>query len=245
MARYWGLSNFRVTPVTRLPSRRKTMAIEQGCVPRTYDAIPREKFFGSPPVLEAEEAISYEELFAKICREIQADFIGRLLVEDVVYYLFELSRMRRLRARLIGDAVRDELPSFLSPYVRGSNKVDIGCGDAEGKMDPADKLAQKWIAGDPAAIARVDKIMEVQKLTIEDQQAHALGCNLEKFERIDRMIADLERQRNAALRELERHDFDLAQRLRAKQDDVEDAEYETIESPRVRTENDQREGDAA
>ena len=96
------------------------MAIEQGRVPRTYDAISREKFFGSPPVLESEEAISYEELFAKICREIQADFIGRLLVEDIVYYLFELSRMRRLRARLIGDAVRSELASFLSPYVRGS-----------------------------------------------------------------------------------------------------------------------------
>src|ERR1044072_3106352 len=95
------------------------MAIEQGRVPRTYDAIRREKFFGFPPVLAQEEAISYEELFAKICREIQADFIGRLLIEDVVYYLFELSRMRRLRARLIGDAVRSELASFFFSFVRG------------------------------------------------------------------------------------------------------------------------------
>jgi len=211
------------------------MAIEQGRVPRTYDAIRREKFFGSPPVLEAEEAISYEELFAKICREIQADFIGRLLVEDIVYYLFELSRMRRLRARLIGDAVRSELASFLSPYVRGSKTENIGVRDTDEKEDPGDKLARKWTAGHPAAISRVKKIMELQKLTIEDMQAHALAFHLEQFERIDRMIADLERRRTAALRELERHDFALAQRLRAKQEDVEYAEYETSESPRVRT----------
>jgi hypothetical protein len=211
------------------------MAIEQGRVPRTYDAISREKFFGSPPVLESEEAISYEELFAKICREIQADFIGRLLVEDVVYYLFELSRMRRLRARLIGDAVRSELASFLSPYVRGSKTENIGVRDTDEKEDPGDKLARKWTAGHPAAISRVKKIMELQKLTIEDMQAHALAFHLEQFERIDRMIADLERRRTAALRELERHDFALAQRLRAKQEDVEYAEYETSESPRVRT----------
>jgi hypothetical protein len=133
------------------------MAIEQGRVPRTYDAISREKFFGSPPVLESEEAISYEELFAKICREIQADFIGRLLVEDIVYYLFELSRMRRLRARLIGDAVRSELASFLSPYVRGSKTENIGVRDTDEKEDPGDKLARKWTAGHPAAISRVKK----------------------------------------------------------------------------------------
>ena len=211
------------------------MAIEQGRVPRTYDAIRREKFFGFPPVLEAEEAISYEELFAKICREIQADFIGRLLIEDVVYHSFELSRMRRLRARLRGDAVRSELASFLSPYVRGSKTENIGVRDTDEKEDPGDKLARKWTAGHPAAISRVKKIMELQKLTIEDMQAHALAFHLEQFERIDRMIADLERRRTAALRELERHDFALAQRLRAKQEDVEDAEYETSESPRVRT----------
>jgi hypothetical protein len=221
------------------------MAIEQGRVPRTYDAIRREKFFGFPPVLEAEEAISYEELFAKICREIQADFIGRLLIEDVVYYSFELSRMRRLRARLIGDAVRSELASFLSPYVRGSKTENIGVRDTDEKEDPADKLARKWTAGNPAAIARVKKIMELQKLTIEDMQAHALAFHLEQFERMDRMIADLERQRNTALRELERHDFALGQRLRGKLDDVEDAEFETIDPPAPRAENDQREGDAA
>jgi len=221
------------------------MAIEQGRVPRTYDAIRREKFFGSPPVLEAEEAISYEELFAKICREIQADFIGRLLIEDVVYNSFELSRMRRLRARLIGDAVRSELASFLSPYVRGSKTENIGVRDTDEKEDPADKLARKWTAGSPAAIARVKKIMELQKLTIEDMQAHALAFHLEQFERIDRMIADLERQRNSALRELERHDLALGQRLRGKLDDVEDAEFETIDLPGPRAESDQREGDAA
>jgi len=76
-------------------------------------------------------------------------------------------------------------------------------------------------------------------------QAHALAFHLEQFERIDRMIADLERRRTAALRELERHDFALAQRLRAKQEDVEDAEFETIDSPTPRAENNQREGDAA
>lgn len=98
---------------------------------------------------------------------------------------------------------------------------------------PAEKLAKKWAAGKPAAIERIKKLMASRKLTMDSVVAAAFMEKLDVIERIDHLIMTLEGRRNAALREIDRHRAALAQALREKIREVEDAEFETIEQKKV------------
>ena len=65
-----------------------------------------------------------------------------------------------------------------------------------------------------------------------------------KIEQIDRLTALAESRRNAVLREIERHRSTFAQLLRDKVQDVQDAEFETIE-PKSIPQNDTADKKAA
>ena len=67
---------------------------------------------------------------------------------------------------------------------------------------------------------------------------------LTSLERIDRLAALAESRRNAVLREIERHRAVFAQLLRDKVQDVQDAEFETIE-PKAISQNDTGNNEAA
>src|SRR5262245_23057754 len=195
------------------------MAKSVNRVPQISATSARRHVFGPPPILEGEDAAVYEEFFARICRDIKPDILEEMLIEDIVYNEWELSRLRRLRARLIDDRdrVKEALARVLSPYVRRrkakptpwqlaaeteepelsggteGSESPPETGDWEsagettdwrsllGQESPAETLAQKWASGYPAAIQRVEKIMNSRKLTMEDVYARVLDVNLDKI----------------------------------------------------------------
>ena len=62
--------------------------------------------------------------------------------------------------------------------------------------------------------------------------AETLARELDKVERIDRMIMSLEARRNAILREIDRHRASVAQALREAVN-VEDAQFEEVRAKQI------------
>src|SRR5262245_3284717 len=105
------------------------MAKSVNRVPQISATSARRHVFGPPPILEGEDAAVYEEFFARICRDIKPDILEEMLIEDIVYNEWELSRLRRLRARSIDDRdqVEKVLARALSPYVRRRKAKTTRC----------------------------------------------------------------------------------------------------------------------
>jgi hypothetical protein len=92
-----------------------------------------------------------------------------------------------------------------------------------------DVLIKKWVAQKPSAIKQVNRLLASAKLTFDTVIARAVMANIGDIERIDRCITIAEGRRDRILREIDRRRAAFAQALRDKMQDVEDAEFETIE----------------
>jgi hypothetical protein len=108
-----------------------------------------------------------------------------------------------------------------------------------------DLLAQVSGAVKPADIIEEIFVHDIVDLTWEVFRWRRLETSLmppshynfaegiEKIERVNRLITIAEGRRNAALREIDRHRTTFAQILQEKVRDVEDAEFETIETKAI------------
>ena len=136
-----------------------------------------------------------------------------IFVRDSVDLLWEIRRLRRLKASLLQVAAYDGLKAVLGPLV-DSWEVD--------------SLADDWARRRPRAIAKVDKVLAAAGLTIDAVMAETLALRLDDIERIERMIASQEGRMEAALREIDRHRAVLAEDLRGAAAEIEEAEYEDV-----------------
>jgi hypothetical protein len=171
-------------------------------------------FCGPPPLLEGEDEGAYNDLLAKVSGAVKAkDVLEEIWVRDVVDLTWEILRWRRLKAELMNVCRQKGLEVVLEPI--------IGLVDAL-------LLAESWARCKEGAAAAVEQHLASADLSMESVWARVLERNLDKIERIDRMVMIAEGRRNAALREIERHRDSLAKRLREITDQVEDAEFQEI-----------------
>ena len=73
-------------------------------------------------------------------------------------------------------------------------------------------------------------------LTMDAVMAETLALELDRVERIDRMIMSAEARRNAVLREVDRHRASVAQALR-RAVNVEDAQFEEVGAKHIADRN--------
>jgi len=73
-------------------------------------------------------------------------------------------------------------------------------------------------------------------LTMDAVMAETLALELDKVERIDRMIMSAEARRNAVLREVDRHRASVAQALR-QTPNVEDAQVKEVSTKQIEDRN--------
>jgi hypothetical protein len=141
------------------------------------------------------------------------DFLEEIWVNDIVNLVWETLRLRRLRAAFFQAAA----PEGVHQIVKWMS-------------DPftAQKIAIDWASRKPDAVAAVDVILAGTDLTMDAVMAQTLALNIDKVERIDRMLAGAEARRNVALREMDRHRSSIAADLRQAVDDVENAEFKEI-----------------
>ncbi|GLI91111.1 hypothetical protein [Methylocystis echinoides] len=168
--------------------------------------------FQPPALIQGEDRDSYDRLAAQIRAAVApADALEEIWAEDVITLVWELQRLRRLKAKYLHAAAPDGLERALRPLVQ--NFLERG-GYVEG-----------WAKRDPESVKAVDAILNSAGLDQDHLAAHTLAAKIEVFEKLDRLIAATEGRRNAALRELQRHRESLAQRFRQALPQIEDGEF--------------------
>jgi hypothetical protein len=94
----------------------------------------------------------------------------------------------------------------------------------------AEELAQKYLRSEPKAVKIVDKILARADVNIDDLIANQLDSRIDEIERIDRLATIGESRRNVSLREIDRRRAVLGEALRRSVKEVEDAEFQVVET---------------
>lgn len=167
----------------------------------SVDIAELDELLGPPPLLPNESLVDYEGLKARLrAKIVPQDVLEEIWLRDILDLQWEVLRMRRLKARLLGNSSPIGLESLLHRRVNYTAK---------------DKLVEGWGRGDKESIKEVEAILKSCGLNLDDVDAHSLLKRLEPLESIDRMISQAEGRRNNALREIERSREAAARRLRA------------------------------
>ena len=102
-------------------------------------------------------------------------------------------------------------------------------------MRSADTLnlstARKYLRGEPKTVALVDKLFAKHDVNLEAIAAEELSGQLPAIAQIDRAAENAKNLRNEILREIDRRRALFAETLRRTIQEVEDAEYQVIETP--------------
>ena len=167
----------------------------------SVDIAELEELLGPPPLLPNESLVDYEGLKARLrAKIVPQDVLEEIWLRDILDLQWEVLRMRRLKARLLGNSSPIGLESLLHRRVYYTEK---------------EKLVEGWGRGDMDTVKDVEAILKSRGLSRDDVDAHSLLKRLEPLESIDRMISQAEARRNNALREIERSRDVAARRLRA------------------------------
>ena len=171
---------------------------------------------GPPPVITGEDPDAFLELLDRVREDVNPNgIIEEIWVRDIVDLMWEIRRLRRLKASLLQAAAHHGLEKVLEPLFDG-----IGA-----------ELAEDWARRKTRAIAKVEKILAAAGLTFDAVMAATLALKFDDVERIERMIASQQGRMEAALREIDRHRAVLAEALRGAAKDIEEAEYEDVAPP--------------
>ena len=94
----------------------------------------------------------------------------------------------------------------------------------------AKELVQEYARGEPDAVRLVDELLTGAGVSMDTFMADAIAELLDTIERIDHLAAIAENRRNASLREIDRRRAVLGERLRRSVEEIEEGEFEVIET---------------
>ena len=151
-----------------------------------------------------------------------ADFLGEILEE----YLAE-DQAKDLAQRCTRSQP-DAIVEACRILERDGLEIDRIIDDAMARK--ANQLAEHYVRHEPAATERVNELLVSSGRTMHELMLEGFPHKLDKIERIDRLITIAETRRNMSLRELDRRRAVLGEALRRKVEEVEDAEFEEIET---------------
>ena len=174
------------------------------------DVLELSDLLGPPPLLPSENVADYEALSVRVIAAVKpTDAIEHLYVRDAVDLQWELMRLRHLKTRFLVSSASVGLNILMNMRM---NYVD------------SDPNYKSWIKNERKGIKNIKSMLSDWGLSEEDIHAQTLAKKIDEFERIERLIANAEARRNAALRELERHREAVGRRLKNALD-TEDAQF--------------------
>ena len=100
----------------------------------------------------------------------------------------------------------------------------------DAKRRKAKELVQEYVRREPDAVTLVHELLTDAGVSMDGLMADALAEKLDDIERIDRLISIVESRRNASLHEIERRRAVLGETLRRSVQEIEDGEFEVIET---------------
>jgi hypothetical protein len=114
--------------------------------------------------------------------------------------------------------------------VLGSIGLDTGTVLDEARGHKVKELVDEYVRREPNAVTLVEELLSSAGTSIEALTINLLYAKFEYIERIDRLTTIAESRRNASLREIDRRHALLGEKLRQSVQEIEDAEFETIET---------------
>ena len=176
------------------------------------------------PLLPTEAEADYLGVAARIVAVAQPkDPIEEFLTRDVVDLTWEILRSRRLKGGLLRAAVSKGVHRILSTI--GYGRSQWGSGN-----EARDNFAEKWASGKADWRREFEEMLKNAGFTMDEVMAEAFAAVIDPFERIDRLLASAEARRNNALREIDRHREALGAAVRRGVDEVQDAEFQDVET---------------
>jgi hypothetical protein len=100
----------------------------------------------------------------------------------------------------------------------------------EARANKAKEVVQAYVRCEPNAVTLVDQLLTDAGVSMDGLMARALAQKLDDIERIDRLTSIAESRRNASLHEIERRRAVLGETLRRSVQEIEDGEFEVIET---------------
>jgi hypothetical protein len=159
----------------------------------------------------------YSEQFADRLAEILRDNLPEDQVEDA-------QTLARECARNEPDA-DDKVNELLAGI---SIDMDEILDDA--KVHKAKELVQEYVGREPDAVTLIRQLLTSTGESMDGLTADALAKHLDDIERIDRLTTIAEGRRNASLHEIDRRRAVLGETLRRSVQEIEDGEFEVIET---------------
>jgi len=167
-----------------------------------------------PALFPGEKPADYQALEARVVAAVSPkDGLEEFWVEDVTVLIWEMQRLRRIKAGIIRAAMPDALKSILMPVTDSAT---------------AASLVNGWRVQHAETRREVERVLKQIQMTIDDVAAYAVQQGIKHIDKINTMIIQAQARRNAALREIERHRDLLAARLREAAA-IEDVEFKEVE----------------
>jgi len=98
------------------------------------------------------------------------------------------------------------------------------------KRRKAKELVQEYVRREPDAVTLIHQLLTGAGKSMDGLTADALAEHLDAIERIDRLTTIAESRRNVSLREIDRRRAVLGETLRRSVQEIEDGEFEAIET---------------
>jgi hypothetical protein len=189
-------------------------------------------FFGSPPLLEGEDAAAYEKVLAGVSNSVRpTDFVEEIWVRDAVDVIWNIFRLRRIEAAFLSAKVWDDVNDEASSLAEAEAELLEGT-----EKEAMDRLLdnnsglswEKRVAQYPRANEKFQELWTSAKATlnIDKIQANVIVPNLDMIERIKHLIIVDQQRFDAIIRELDRHR--VTQNLRNRNQRVDDVKFRIV-----------------
>jgi hypothetical protein len=180
--------------------------------------------YGSPPLLSHEDRWAHDKLGEQIHLALTPkDGCEKTLVRDIQNCSWYVVYYTRARAGARSIWISEELRHAVIPLFKVEEKLEDGTVDVWLDSETLDRFIDEWRFGDDEAIEYAERNLGELKLTMEMVEHRAVMQHMHELEQYDRRIADAEKRRNAALRELQRYRSCNLKELRSKVIAIEEA----------------------
>jgi hypothetical protein len=133
--------------------------------------------------------------------------------------------------RLARDCALDEPAANdkVDDILRGIN-LEVGHVLRDARANRAKELVEQYMRRRPGAVALIDDLLAKAGTTIDALIVPHLKPQLEWIERVDRLTTIAETRRNASLREIDRRQSALGEKMRRSMQEIEQRELTLIET---------------
>src|SRR5882724_10029447 len=116
------------------------------------------------PLIAGEDTAAYDDLMARLSGTLKpSDVLEEIWVRDVVDLVWEVFRLRRLKAHLMRAGAYEGMAQVLKPLIKWGTNIEV---------------AQLWSARDEAAVATADNALAAAGLTIDAVMARTLSARI-------------------------------------------------------------------